>query len=69
MGITVPDIKHKVLAVKDLTLLEGSLHVNCILHDEYLCFWLMSYYLLERNEINQATFLQKKPKIFLGGNL
>lgn len=69
MGITVPDIKHKGLAVKDLTLLEGSLLVNCILHDEYLCFWLMSYYLLERNEINQATFSQKKPKIFLGGNL
>jgi len=69
MSITVPDTKHKVLAVKDLILFEGSLHLHCILYDERLSFWLMSYYLLEKNEINQPTFLQKKPKSFLGGNL
>lgn len=69
MGINVPNMKHKVLAVKDLILFEGSLHLHYILYDECLCFWLTSDYVLEKNEINQPTFLQKKPKIFLGGNL
>lgn len=52
MGTLIPNIKHRVLAVKVLAPSEGGAHLNYILPNENLCFRLMSSNTVEKkNEI------------------
>lgn len=60
MGTLIPNIKHRVLAVKVLAPSEGGAHLNYILPNENLCFRLMSSNTVEKKKLNNLGYLLKE---------